>query len=127
MAIALHALPDEIAGVLSVAQIKRALNLKLHPQRIRRARQDRVLSALLTIQELVRRKGIRGMAEQQALKMAKLPERIAAIVAKTYTVFGDGAPVADDEALGMIRDLLDELDESLIERSRAKRLARRAS
>jgi hypothetical protein len=65
--------------------------------------------------------------EEYAVKAAKLPDRIAAIVAKTYAVQGDAAQLADDEALMMIRDLLDELDETLIERNKNKRLARRAT
>lgn len=59
-----------------------------------------------------------------AAKLAKLPDRIAAIVGKTFTVQGDGASVADDEALSMIRDLLEEVDDQIIERNKDKRLAR---
>ena len=66
-------------------------------------------------------------AEEYAVKVAKLPDRIAAIVAKTYAVMGDGAQLADDEALMMIRDRLDELDATLIPRNQHKRLVRRAT
>jgi hypothetical protein len=64
-------------------------------------------------------------AHEYATKLAKLPDRIGAIVGKTFTVQGDGASIADDQALGMIRDLLEELDETVIERNQNKRLARR--
>lgn len=59
-----------------------------------------------------------------AMKVIRLPDRIAAIVGKTYAVMGDGAKLADDEALTRIRDLLEELDPKLIERNKNKRLSR---
>jgi hypothetical protein len=66
-----------------------------------------------------------GHAEDQATKLVKLPDRIAAIVGKTYAVMGDGFELNDDQALMMIRDRLDELDETLIARNKDKRLIRR--
>jgi hypothetical protein len=69
---------------------------------------------------------INGMTtEEYAIKAAKLPDRAAAIVGKTYAEQGDAAVLADDEALMMIRDLLNELDETLIPRNAKKRLSRR--
>ena len=69
-------------------------------------------------------------AHEYATKLAKLPDRIAAVVGKTYAVMGDAAwdedrHLADNEALAMIVDLLEELDETIIERNKNKRLARR--
>ncbi len=64
-------------------------------------------------------------AEEYAGRLAKLPDRIASIVGKTYAVEGDSAALADDEALERIRDLLEELDATLIDRNKGKRLARR--
>lgn len=64
-------------------------------------------------------------ADEYAIKVAKLPDRIAAIVGKTYAEQGDTAPLADDEALMQIRDLLNELDETLIPRNKNKKLSRR--
>lgn len=64
------------------------------------------------------------MAEEYAKKLAKLPDRVAAIVGKTYSERGDAFELADDQAMGMIRDLLFELDETIIERNKNKRLAR---
>ncbi|HKO43378.1 MAG TPA: hypothetical protein VJU84_08810 [Pyrinomonadaceae bacterium] len=64
-------------------------------------------------------------AEEYATKLAKLPDRVAAIVGKTYAVEGDAAVMRDDQALMMIRDLLDEIDDKLIDRNKAKRLNRR--
>lgn len=62
--------------------------------------------------------------QDYATKLAKLPDRIAAIVGKTFTVQGDTAQMADDQALSMIRDLLEELDSQIIERNKNKKLAR---
>lgn len=66
-------------------------------------------------------------AEEYALKVAKLPERIAAIIGKTFAEMGDAAQLADDESLMRIRDLLLEIDETLIARNKHKRLARSKS
>ena len=63
-------------------------------------------------------------AHEYATKLAKLPARIAAIVGKTYTVQGDGAVMADDQALSMIRDILEDLDPEVIGRNKDKRMAR---
>lgn len=62
--------------------------------------------------------------KNQAVNYLKFPERVAAILGKTYAVMGDDAKMSDDEALTRIRDLLDELDETLIERNKKKRLSR---
>lgn len=66
-----------------------------------------------------------GRAEEQATKLAKLPDRIAAIIGKTYAVMGDAAEIADDQSLMMIRDVLEEYDDTVIERNKNKRLLRR--
>lgn len=52
------------------------------------------------------------------------PERVAAIIGKTFSVRGDDFEFSDDEANLMIKDLLDELDPKLIERNKKKRLSR---
>lgn len=64
-----------------------------------------------------------------ATKLAKLPDRIAAIVGKTHGYLGElkfdadnPQHFLDDEALAAIRDLLDEIDQTLIERNKNKRL-----
>ena len=63
--------------------------------------------------------------EQQSVRLLRFPERVAAIIGKTYTIRGDDPKVIpDDEALMRIRDLLDELDETVIERNKNKRLSR---
>ena len=64
-------------------------------------------------------------AEQYAARLGKLPDRIAAIVGKTFAVLGDGYQLADDEALMMIRDELEALDETVITRNQNKKLARK--
>lgn len=66
-------------------------------------------------------------AETRATKLAKLPDRVAAIVAKTYAVMGDEAfskGIQDDTALVMIMDLINDYDDTLISRNAKKRLAR---
>lgn len=68
-------------------------------------------------------KGVILMPEEYAVALARLPERIAAIVGKSYAVQQDAATLADDEALGRIRDLLIELDPKIIDRNKNKRLA----
>lgn len=62
--------------------------------------------------------------KNQAIDYMKFPERVAAILGKTYAVRGDDFKLSDDEALARVRDLLDELDDSLIERNKNKRLSR---
>jgi len=70
-------------------------------------------------------------AEEQATRLAKLPDRIAAIVGKTYGEIGDQfdpenpGHLADNDALVLITDLLHDIDPKLIERNKAKRLIRR--
>lgn len=64
------------------------------------------------------------MPEEHAVLLRKFPERVASIIGKTYAIRQDAYEVADDEALGRIRDLLDELDPNIIERNKNKRLAR---
>ena len=66
-----------------------------------------------------------GRAEDQATKLVKLPDRVATIIGKTFSVKGDSWEIDDTQALVMIRDLLDELDETLIDRNKDKRLIRR--
>jgi len=67
--------------------------------------------------------------KEYAAWLQKLPDRIAAIVAKTYAELGDEAfkhGVPDDVALVMIRDLLNSGDDTLIPRNAKKKLARRS-
>jgi hypothetical protein len=44
-------------------------------------------------------------------------EQMAAIIGLTYAELGDGAPLTDDEALDMIRDLLLDYDDHIITRN----------
>lgn len=60
--------------------------------------------------------------------LQKLPDRVAAIVGKTYAVMGDDAikhGIPDDVALVQIMDLLNAGDDTLIARNAKKKLARR--
>ena len=68
---------------------------------------------------------MRGENDSLSAKVAKLPDRVASIVGKTYAEMGDAATLEDDTALMMIRDLLFEIDDTLIERNKGKRLSRR--
>lgn len=61
------------------------------------------------------------MAEGYAQQLQNLPNRIAMIISQTCAEAGDAFEVADDEALGKIRDLLLELDQEIIERAKKRR------
>ena len=62
------------------------------------------------------------MPEELAIKMRRLPERIAAVVGKTFAIQGDEAPLADEEAINRILGLLYEIDPQLVDRNKDKRL-----
>lgn len=51
--------------------------------------------------------------------------RIAAVIGMSYAECGDSAKITDDEALMLIRELLLEADETVIERHRGRKLPRR--
>ena len=64
----------------------------------------------------------------------ELLDYVAAVVSQTYVAMGDDAPIADDQALSMIRDRIEEFSPHIIDRNRtegkklakvAKRLERR--
>lgn len=104
--------------------IRQAARRQAIEEEAHRQRQQAVLPFLTALAErrIERGKGVKGMPEEYAVRLAKLPERIAAIAGKTYAKLQDDYKLADDEALGMICDLLDELDPTLIERNQHKRL-----
>jgi len=52
----------------------------------------------------------------------RLIERIAVVIGQTYADLGEGAMLADDQALAMIRDLLLDYQPEIIERNRGRRL-----
>ena len=62
--------------------------------------------------------------DEHSVQLLKFPERVAAILGKTYAVRGDDFKLSDDEALTRIRDLCDEMDDALIARNKDKRLSR---
>ncbi|PYS89011.1 MAG: hypothetical protein DMF64_19085 [Acidobacteria bacterium] len=112
-------------------QDKARVNAVLMPAGLSRSHRRRLRRAAFEfLLRLARRrflkKGEKGMAaEEYAMKVAKLPDRVAAIIGKTYAEQGDAATLADDEALMMVRDLLLEIDDTLIDRNKNKRLSRR--
>jgi hypothetical protein len=59
--------------------------------------------------------------EQTTILEGKLYDHIAAIISNTYVELGDVAPLADDEALEMIRNLLLNFDSGIIDRNRFRR------
>jgi hypothetical protein len=77
------------------------------------------------VHSLTRKGVIEEMAQERAERLVKLPEQIAAIIGKTYAERGDNYELSDDTAVGMVRDLLLELDETIIQRNKDKRLSRR--
>lgn len=60
--------------------------------------------------------------EQTTVLEGKLHDQIAAVVAKTYAEVGDVTEVADDAALQMIRILLLEYDQEIIDRNRFRKI-----
>lgn len=52
----------------------------------------------------------------------RLHDHIAAIICQTYAELGDVAPLADDEALVMIREELLDHDPEILDRNRFRRL-----
>jgi hypothetical protein len=61
--------------------------------------------------------------QEYAAKAAKGYDRIAAVIAKSVAVQGDAFELDDAEALVMIMDILNDIDDSLIERNANKKLA----
>lgn len=62
-----------------------------------------------------------GHAPKTNVKRYRFPDKVAAIVSKTYAECGDGATLSDDIALIKIRDLLLDLDEGIIDRNKRKK------
>lgn len=62
--------------------------------------------------------------EQYATKALKALDRICSILGKTYAEMGDASELPDDQALMMIRDTALDVDRTLIERNKKKRLSR---
>lgn len=60
--------------------------------------------------------------EQTTVLEGKLYDQIATVVAKTYAELGDVAEVADDAALRMIRILLLEYDQKIMDRNRFRKI-----
>lgn len=52
----------------------------------------------------------------------RLIEQIAAVIGRTYADLGEGAMLADDQALEMIRGMLLDYQPEIIERNRGRRL-----
>lgn len=61
-------------------------------------------------------------APLEATKLAKLPDRIAAILSKTVAHKGDAFELDDAEALMQILDLINDYDPTLVERMAKKKL-----
>jgi hypothetical protein len=53
-------------------------------------------------------------------ELYRLIAHIAAVISQTYADLGDGAPIADDDALSLIREALLGYDETLIDRQRSQ-------
>lgn len=83
-----------------------------------------VFRILLDQRDVGRRVKLCLTPEQTSLLEGKLHDRIAAVVAHTYAELGDAAPLSDDEALAMIRDLLTRHDPQIIARNRFRRIRR---
>lgn len=62
--------------------------------------------------------------QEYATKLAKGYDRIAAIIGKTVAVKGDAFELDDAVALVMVMDILNEIDPTLVERNKDKKLSR---
>ena len=63
-------------------------------------------------------------AQEFASLMTTLPDKIAAIIGRTYLVRGDDPKtMPDDEAIIRIRDLIEAIDFRIIERNKNKKLS----
>lgn len=85
------------------------------PQHITLKPQWKRLSGAL--EWLLSKETVRGGYGQQ-----RVHEFIAAVVAMTYLEKGDGSIISDDKALMIIRSLLLDFDEGIIERNRHRRI-----
>lgn len=81
-----------------------------------------VLEAMLSTELGRQRVEIVVPRERAEAIEAKLADRIATVVSQTYAEMGDRAPLADDEALVLIRNLLLDFDEQIINRNRFRKL-----
>lgn len=61
--------------------------------------------------------------DETTKKILKLPNKVADIVSKTFVAMGDDAKITDDQALMMIRDLLEEIDPNIMTKKKRKRLS----
>lgn len=93
-------------------------------ERTELSKQQQIYKILLLLKERqeIRQKEVNWMADEMATKLLRLPDKIAAIVGKTFAVRGDDADLSDEQALIRIRDLIEEIDEKIIDRNKKKRL-----
>ena|ERR1044072_10009478 len=84
-----------------------------------------VLRALLIASDVRKRVQIVLTPEKTTALEGRLCNNIAAVISQTYAELGDVAPLADDEALQIIRDLLRDFDSGIISRNRQRRFSSR--
>jgi hypothetical protein len=69
-------------------------------------------------------KEVNWMVDDTTRKILKLPDKIAGIVTRTFVASGDNAELSDDQALMMIKDLLEEIDpEIMTKKNKRKKLS----
>jgi hypothetical protein len=103
---------ETVEGCLSSGEVQRELIML-------------VLESLLETAPARGRVEVVLLREQADALMGKLYDRIAAVVSRTYAEMGDAAPLADDEALVLIRKLLLDFDKGVISRNRSRRFGAR--
>lgn len=81
-----------------------------------------VLEAMLSTDIARRRVEIVIPRERAEAVEARLYNRLATVISQTYAEMGDRAPLPDDEALVLIRKLLLDFDEQIINRNRFRNL-----
>ncbi len=81
-----------------------------------------VLEAMLSTDIARRRVEIIIPRERAEAVEARLYNRLATVISQTYAEMGDRAPLPDDEALVLIRKLLLDFDEQIINLNRFRKL-----
>jgi len=81
-----------------------------------------VLEAMLATEIGRRRVEVVIPRERAEAVEARLYNRLATVISQTYAELGDRAPLADDEAVVLIRKLLLDFDEQIINRNRFRKL-----
>lgn len=90
-------------------------------------RTKEIYKLLLLLKERleIQQKEVNWNVDEQTKRILQLPSKIAGVVAQTWEVQGDDAEIDNSTAITRIRDMLDEIDTSLIEKALRKKIRKR--